>query len=315
MRKKIIIVVVAIVLILSTVLLGFVGNYFYNLAINPDTSKDAIFGSEEEQDETSGEINKEDEKWLLEKSNYKDTYISSFDNLNLHSYEVKNQKQTNKWVIAVHGYTSEGIKMSSISKNYSDMGYNVLVPDLRAHGKSEGDYIGMGWDDRLDIIDWIKYIINIDPNAEIVLHGVSMGASTVMMVSGEEIPKNVKSIIADCGYTSVWDEFSYQLEALFGLKEFPIMNVSNIVTQIRAGYSLKEASAIEQVAKSKTPILFIHGDKDDFVPFYMIDELYKNTGSEKEKLVVEGAAHAKSATFNPTLYWSTVERFINKYSN
>ena len=93
------------------------------------------------------------------------------------------------------------------------------------------------------------------------------------------------------------------------------MHVSSIVTKIRAGYWLNEASAIEQVAKSKTPILYIHGDKDDFVPFYMMDELYDNTKSEKEKLVVEGASHAKSSTVNPDLYWSTIENFINKYVN
>ena len=171
----------------------------------------------------------------------------------------------------------------------------------------------MGWDDRKDIISWIDFIKKEDPNAQVVLHGVSMGAATVMMTSGEELPSNVKSIVADCGYTSVWDQFSYQLKELVNLDAFPFMNVSSIVTKIRAGYWLKEASAIEQVAKSKTPILFIHGDKDDFVPYYMMDELYDSTKSEKEKLVVEGAAHAKSSTVNPELYWSTIETFTNKY--
>ena len=107
----------------------------------------------------------------------------------------------------------------------------------------------MGWDDRLDIIDWINTILEYNPNAEIVLHGVSMGAATVSMVSGEDLPSNVKAIVADCGYTSVWDEFAYQLDDLFSLPEFPILNVSSLVAKVRAGYFLGEASTLKQVAK------------------------------------------------------------------
>ena len=171
----------------------------------------------------------------------------------------------------------------------------------------------MGWDDRLDIISWINYILNEDPNAEIVLHGISMGAATVLMTSGEEIPSNVKAIIADCGYTSVWDEFAYQLDDLFSLPEFPILNVSSIVAKIRAGYFLGEASSIEQVKKSKTPILYIHGDQDDFVPYYMMEELYNATNSEKEMLTIKGAEHAKASEVEPETYWTTINNFINKY--
>ena len=125
------------------------------------------------------------------------------------------------------------------------MWYNILVPYLRGHGKSEGDYIVRGWDDRLDIIDWINNILEDNPSSEIILHGTSMGAATVLSTSGENLPNNVKAIIADCGYTSVWNEFTYQLKALFNLPAFPVMNLSNMVTMVKAGYSLKEAFPIE----------------------------------------------------------------------
>ena len=173
----------------------------------------------------------------------------------------------------------------------------------------------MGWDDRLDIISWINYILNENPNAEIVLHGVSMGATTVLMTSGEAIPSNVKAIVADCGYTSVWDEFAYQLDDLFSLPEFPILNVSSIVAKIRAGYFLGEASSIDQVKKSKTPILYIHGDQDDFVPYFMMEELYNATSCEKEMLTIKDAEHAKASEVDPETYWTTVNNFINKYIN
>ena len=251
--------------------------------------------------------------WLIKDSNYIDTYITSSDNLKLHAYEVKNENKTDKWAIVVHGYTSEGKLLSSKAKHLYNMGYNVLVPDLRSHGTSEGNYIGMGWHDRLDIIGWINYIVKNNPNSEIALHGTSMGSATVLMVSGEKLPSNVKAIVADCGYTSVYDEFSYQLKQLFNLPAFPIMNFSDVVTHIRAGYCLNDASAINQVKKSTTPILYIHGDKDDFVPYYMMDELYNATNSEKEKLTIEGGEHANSDLVNPKLYWSTVNSFLEKY--
>ena len=309
-KKKKIIISLATVLLLITVGAGiFIGNYFYDLAINPFTSKDLIFGDD---DDTEGEV-EEDVNWLVKNSNYADKYINSFDNLKLHGYEVKNENKTNKWAIVVHGYTSEGELVSSKAKHFYEMGYNVLVPDLRGHGKSEGDYIGMGWDDRLDIIAWINNILEYNPSSEIILHGTSMGAATVLSTSGENLPKNVKAIIADCGYTSVWNEFTYQLKALFNLPSFPVMNLSNMVTIFKAGYSLKDASPIEQVAKSKTPILYIHGDKDDFVPYYMMDELYRATSSEKSKLTVQNAGHGKADLVNPDLYWNTVTDFLSKY--
>lgn len=309
-KKKIILTISILLLAVILGVGGLVGNYFYNLALNPFTSKDMIFGDDD--DDTSLEV-EADVNWLIKDSNYIDTYINSSDNLKLHAYEVKNENKTDKWVIVVHGYTSEGKLLSSKAKHLYNMGYNVLVPDLRSHGTSEGNYIGMGWHDRLDIIDWINYIVKNNPKSEIALHGTSMGSATVLMVSGEKLPSNVKAIVADCGYTSVYDEFSYQLKQLFNLPAFPIMNFSDVVTHIRAGYCLNDASAINQVKKSTTPILYIHGDKDDFVPYYMMDELYNATNSEKEKLTIEGGEHANSDLVNPKLYWSTVNSFLEKY--
>ena len=309
-KKKIILTISILLLVVILGVGGLVGNYFYNLALNPFTSKDMIFGDDD--DDTSLEV-EADVNWLIKDSNYIDTYITSSDNLKLHAYEVKNENKTDKWAIVVHGYTSEGKLLSSKAKHLYNMGYNVLVPDLRSHGTSEGNYIGMGWHDRLDIIDWINYIVKNNPKSEIALHVTSMGSATVLMVSGEKLPSNVKAIVADCGYTSVYDEFSYQLKQLFNLPAFPIMNFSDVVTHIRAGYCLNDASAINQVKKSTTPILYIHGDKDDFVPYYMMDELYNATNSEKEKLTIEGGEHANSDLVNPKLYWSTVNSFLEKY--
>lgn len=301
-------ITISIFIVLLTLFIGgssLVGVLFYNLALNANYSKDIIYA--EYNDENLNDA----QKWLEEKSNYSGKYIESYDKLQLHSYVVT--QNSNKWAIVVHGYGGSGKLMSDKSKYFYDMGYNVLIPDLRGHGKSEGDYIGMGWKDRLDIISWINFIIKENPNAEIVLHGTSMGAATVLMTSGENLPSNVKAIVADCAYTSAWDEFSYQLETYLKVPSYYILNVTNMVTKLKAGYSLKEASALESVKKATVPILFIHGDKDKFVPYSMMDKLYDATNSPKEKLTIEGGEHANSDLVSPFLYWLTVEDFLNQY--
>ena len=301
-------ITISIFIVLLTLFIGgssLVGVLFYNLALNANYSKDIIYA--EYNDENLNDA----QKWLEEKSNYSDKYIESYDKLQLHSYVVS--QNSNKWAIVVHGYGGSGKLMSDKSKYFYDMGYNVLIPDLRGHGKSEGDYIGMGWKDRLDIISWINFIIKANPNAEIVLHGTSMGAATVLMTSGENLPSNVKAIVADCAYTSAWDEFSYQLETYLKVPSYYILNVTNMVTKLKAGYSLKEASALECVKKATVPILYIHGDKDKFVPYSMMDKLYDATNSPKEKLTIEGGEHANSDLVSPFLYWLTVEDFLNQY--
>lgn len=301
-------ITISIFIILLTLFIGvssLVGVLFYNLALNANYSKDIIYAEYNDKNLNDAQ------KWLEEKSNYSDKYIESYDKLQLHSYVVS--QNSNKWAIVVHGYGGSGKLMSDKSKYFYDMGYNVLIPDLRGHGKSEGDYIGMGWKDRLDIISWINFIIKENPNAEIVLHGTSMGAATVLMTSGENLPSNVKAIVADCAYTSAWDEFSYQLETYLKVPSYYILNVTNMVTKLKAGYSLKEASALECVKKATVPILFIHGDKDKFVPYSMMDKLYDATSSPKEKLTIDGGEHANSDLVSPFLYWLTVEDFLNQY--
>ena len=109
---------------------------------------------------------------------------------------------------------AQGKDMSHIGKRYAEKGFNVLVPDLRAHGESEGEIIGMGWLDRLDLIAWIQLILDEQPNASIILHGGSMGASTIMMASGEKLPSAVKGFILDSGYVSVYAEFRYMLSKI-----------------------------------------------------------------------------------------------------
>lgn len=299
---------VLIIILIFTILYFAIGIYFYNFAINRHVSKDFVGLEEPPREEKERR-----EKWISDNS--KDVYIRSTHNgeLKLHSYEIKAKQKTSTWVIVIHGYSIEGKGMQPYAEEFFNRGYNVLLVDLRGAGKSEGHYIGMGWHERFDTIDWINYLIKKDKDCKIILYGISMGAATVMMTTGEKLPKNVRLAIEDCGYTSVYDIFAYQVKKVFKLPPKPILAMAGTVTKIKAGYSYKEASCMEQVKKSKTPTLFIHGDKDDFVKFDMLDELYNQAKCKKEKLVIEDAEHAESAEVNPEKYWSKIDSFIKKY--
>ncbi|MCI6738188.1 MAG: alpha/beta hydrolase [Intestinibacter sp.] len=310
MNIKIFLAIIITLAIVAVIALFFAGNFFYNLAINPNSSKKMIFSN----DGLSHHELTEEEEWLEKKSKFKDVFTTSFDGLKLHAHEVVSNKNTNKWAVTVHGYMADAFSLSTKALHYYNIGYNVLSIDLRSHGKSEGNYIGMGYHDAKDLIEWLKYIISKDGDSEILIHGVSMGAATVMIASAEdELPKNVKVVIEDCGYSSALEQFKYQLKKLFNVPSFPILNIANLIVKIKAGYYLNEASPIECVSKSKVPMMFIHGDDDKFVPFYMLDELYKACTSEKKKLIIKGASHAHAESENPDKYWSEIDSFVNKY--
>ena len=297
------------VIILIAVLL-LIGNYFYNLGINSKVSKAKVFKNTSAHKEKT-QAQKNAEEWF--DKNHNDIYLNgSKNNLRLHSYEFENQN-SNNWAIVVHGYMIDGRGMCYVVKELYDRGFNVLVPDLRGHGKSEGNYVGMGITDRFDLLDWIQYLLKNYPDRKIILYGISMGASTVMMAEGENISEQIKLAICDCGYTSAWEEFSYQLKRMYKLPAFPVLHFASLICKIRAGYFLWDCSSIKALAKSKTPTLFIHGTEDDFVPFYMLQKNFDAANCPKEKLEVKGARHSESFTIENKLYWETVDRFIQKY--
>lgn len=242
-----------------------------------------------------------------------DIQLQSNDGLTLKAIQYKSDQESHKWVILVHGYQSSNQEMRTRARHFFQQGYQVLSPNLRSHGDSDGTYIGMGWLDRSDILLWIDSILQQDPQAQIVLYGVSMGGATVMMNSGDSLPSNVKAIVEDCGYTSVYEMFTQQLAFRFHLPEFPFMQTARIVANTKAGYDIKEASAIDQVKKSITPTLFIHGSNDTFVPTDMVYELYEACNAPKELLIIEGAGHASSAYVDPDIYYETIFQFLETY--
>lgn len=313
MKKKIGIIGGSIFTILVVVLL-IGGNYFYSEGIKRGTEVELHTEPESvnrEATQTALSIIEEAEEWYSIQ-NPVELEIVSYDDLRLKAGFFDNEAETGKVVILAHGYRGTRDHMDDLVKFYYDQGFDVLMPDSRGHGKSEGDYIGYGWHDRLDYLTWIDLLIEEHDAEQILLHGNSMGASLVLMTSGEELPDEVKGIIADSGYTSVKEELRHQLKHLYHLPSFPILDVTSMITKVRAGYFFGEASAVEQVKKNTKPLFIIHGDADELVPTEMAYELYEAAGGEKELWIVPNAGHTKAYSIATEEYQSRLQRFIDK---
>lgn len=245
----------------------------------------------------------------------KDTFIYAPDKARLHAYYVKAPIPTSKTAIIVHGYTDNAIRMMMIGYMYNrNLGYNILLPDLRNSGLSDGDAFQMGWLDRKDVMQWMELAHHLyGDSTQMVIHGISMGGATTMMISGESLPDYVKCFVDDCGYTSVWDQFKKELKEDFDLPAFPLMHTTSLLCDWVYGWNFKEASALEQVKKCPLPMLFIHGEKDDYVPTWMVHELYEAKPEPKEIWTVPNADHATSYKLNKETYTEKVKQFIDKY--
>lgn len=236
--------------------------------------------------------------------------------LDLVAYYLPAKTKTNKTIVVAHGYQGSHWNMASYIKMFHELGYNVLAPDDRGSGASQGKYIHFGWDDRLDYIKWVKQVIAKDgQDSRIGLFGVSMGGATVMMMSGEKLPSQVKAIIEDCGYSKTEDELAYQLKAQFGLPKEPLITLANWIAKARVGFDFKEADSLKQLQKNKLPIFFIHGDKDDFVPTKMVYQSYRATTAPKQIWITKNTTHAKSYINYPKQYQEKVKTFLDKYMN
>lgn len=253
---------------------------------------------------------KERREWMMEQP-HEDVWITSHDGLKLHGTYFKGE-EGDKAVICFHGYTSEGLNdYGSLSHYYLKHGFRMLLIDERAHGRSEGEHIGFGCMDRLDGERWVKWMVEkAGEDVQIILHGNSMGGATVLMMSGLKLPEQVKGIISDCAFTSMKDVFTHVLHSMYHIPAFPIIQIASWINTKKVGYGLDDCNSAREVEKAEVPILFIHGDKDVFVPCWMTEEAYKHCASPKTKLIVEGAGHGESYYKDTEGYERAMDSFI-----
>lgn len=242
--------------------------------------------------------------------------IKTYDGITLNGNFLHAEQPSKKIAICGHGYTGTSMKdCACISAYLHKLGYNCLLVDHRAHGESEGDYVGFGILDRFDWRAWIKYLeTRFGEDIEIVLYGVSMGATIAIMTAGlPNLSKTVKAVVADCAFTSPYDVFAHILKKDYHLPPFPVMNINDQLCRVKAGYGFKDYSTIDAVHTTKVPILFIHGRDDNFVPLWMCEENYKECRSPKELMIVDNAGHAASYYQDKDAYEEKVSTFLEKY--
>lgn len=244
---------------------------------------------------------------------FRDTVIKAPDGVALHAVYAAAPASCGTAVL-VHGYKDSHISMMQVARIYRDsLNFNVLAMDNRFHGLSGGDHIQMGWKDRLDVKLWLPVSYGIFGNDFTVVHGISMGGATTMMLSGEkDLPPYVRAFVDDCGYSSVWDEFKFVLKDEYGLPAFPVLHFADLICKLRYGWGFREASSVRQLENSTSPVFFIHGHEDDFVP---TDNVFRCYGAKvegfKDMWLTPSTIHARSSTEYPAQYAERLKEFFS----
>lgn len=222
--------------------------------------------------------------------------IPSRDGLRLCGYFLPAEGGTVKGtVMMVHGYrSSPWHDFGLVYRFYHAAGWNILTVWQRSHGESEGKYISMGIKERFDVCDWAKYLSDcFGPDHKVVLSGISMGSSTVLMALGADLPENVRGVIADCGFTGPYDEFSSLLKS----KHLPaglLLALLDFHCKALAGFSIRDYSTVTALQQNYRPVLFFHGEIDPYVPIRFMVENYAACAGEKTLVTVPNAGHGGS---------------------
>lgn len=292
----------------------FTGVYVFIMAClrkkeRPWLDREALKGSAYEKYE---KLIHDSHQWLTE-NNVQDIYVNSFDGLKLHGLWVpaENAKGT---IILAHGYRSTFlVDFGKVLKLYHDLGLNLLLPQQRSHGESQGRVITFGVKESRDMLQWLELHNSELGASQVILSGLSMGASTMMYLADQPLPDNVKGIIVDCGFTSPAAIISSVFKKATHLSAAPVIWIADICARIAGGFSLYEKDSRKTLAKNKLPIIMVHGKADKFVPCYMTQQGFKCCTGEKQLLLAEGAGHGLSFLHATNAYIQMVEQFLKDH--
>ncbi len=247
-----------------------------------------------------------------------DYEITSSDGIKLRGYLLKGDPDSDVYVFCSHGYRDPngGFEFAEKLPIWKSRGYNIFLVDHRAHAKSGGKFISFGEYESDDCIRWLNFMKQeFGENIRIILHGQSMGAAIVLQTVGkpEELPDNVKVCIEDCGYTTFYDQCHGMLPVPRFL-EWIILNCGNIYLRWCHRIDMKRADSMAAVKRAKIPILFIHGEKDTFVPCHMAQDMYEAYDSKDKQLeLFKEGTHCSSYYYEPERYTRVCHEFTDKY--
>ena len=250
------------------------------------------------------------QKWINE-SNVTQVKIDSFDGLKLNAYNVRNHDDA-PYIIMLHGIWSNKTYMYNRAYEFDKLGYNILLVDQRAAGDSEGNYYTYGQKESLDLLLWIDYLIQKDSNVKIILYGVSMGAATIMIASASKLPDNVRCLVEDCGFSSMYDVVERTIRKEYGIKYTKvIMKLLESKMAEKFNMTFDDACPKKCLQSNEKPILIIHGMKDEFVPYDMAKILYNNNKGIRKFYPVPDADHGEA--IHDKNYFLNIDLFIKKY--
>ncbi len=307
--KKVIIILLIFIFILFNSAGLWVGNFIYTEACKKQTSK-GVSNLYEIYKNTF-----DDNRFL--KLSKEDVIINSLYGYKLSGTYILNPIKTQNTVVIVHGIRGSRWESLKYADIYLDRGFNVVVYDSRFSGESGGSNISFGFYEKYDLDQFIKWVHNKNPNGMIGVHGESMGGATALLHSKlNEKSKLVKFYVSDCAYSNLGNLLTFRLKEDYGIKNKFISSVivtyTNIIAYLRSGFTFSQVSPINSINSVQTPIMFVHGDSDNFIPFSMSNDMYYIKPGKKAIYIAPYSGHAQSYLYNKKDYTKKIYDFLDK---
>lgn len=256
-----------------------------------------------------GEQLKDDSEWI--EKNSEKIQIKNAEGKLLTALEIKNEHISHSYMIICHQYGGSPQSMEEYTKHFYELGFNIILPYMRGHGGSAYNKVSFGWKDSVDITDWVDFIADKDEKSKIALFGVSMGANAVTLAASEEMPENVRFVIADSCYTSMDALVKEYVKTQTIFSSFVTKSLVSIFSENKMGVSFKDADTIAKVRRIELPIMFINAENDTVVPPLMSKKLYENCEAEGvEEVIVENGTHGNNLKADKDTYWANIDAFV-----
>ena len=257
--------------------------------------------------------------WLSEQPLWERVSITAEDGETLVAHALVCRPDSPRWAVLCHGYAGTWGSMMPYARSLGEQGFNLLVPDMRAHGESGGRLIGLGLLDRRDVVLWARCLVEgglglpvaAAPCTDILLLGQSMGACAVCSALGEpDLPAEVRVAVADSAVSSGCDAVAGFIGAL-GLPVHPLIELLRLNLKVRPrGYDIADVQPERSLGRSQVPLILFHGGRDLSVPVSSSEVLARAAGSRARLVVVPGGGHCTSSLADPGRYWGELIAFV-----
>ena len=318
---QIILIVVLGIVLIAGIVITIIANKFITAFFMPKTKAwNAVpwkkkstpkTDREKEIQECKDSTRKKAQEWR-DSSTVQDLWVNSREGYRLHGFFYHAKKESHKYALCIHGYRGNTANIAPYGLHYAEMGFNVILTENRCIGQSESKFLSMGWNEKYDALAWLNCITEMDKDAQIILHGESMGAAIVLMTLGEAVPENLKCAISDSAFDTAWNQFKHLGKHKMHKKTNMGLYIWKIFIRLRLGFSLKKVSCIKQLKKARTPVLLIHGGADTLVPPTMLKPIYNSISSPKDWFIFPEAKHCHSIFAHPQTYWEKIHEFITR---